>query len=95
MDIRAFEMAKKLELSPLYQETLDEYMATYDEQSAKVERFDARIEEITSQEGMKDQLYQIKMELGISGEFTEALGTKSTIYCCLILTRKNPVCNNA
>ena len=29
---------KKLELSPLYQETLDEYMATYNEQTAKVER---------------------------------------------------------
>ena len=39
---------KKLELAPVYQETLDEYLASYEEQTAKIERFDARIEEIAS-----------------------------------------------
>lgn len=41
---------KQLELSALYRETLDEYMASYDEQTAKIERFDKRIEELASQE---------------------------------------------
>ena len=36
---------KKLELSDMYRETLDEYMASYEEQTAKIERFDTRIEE--------------------------------------------------
>ncbi len=33
----------------MYRETLDEYMATYEEQTAKIERFDQRIEEIAAQ----------------------------------------------
>ena len=41
---------RKLELSTLYRETLDEYMASFDEKTAKIERFDLRIEELTSQE---------------------------------------------
>ena len=40
---------RKLELSPLHRETLDEYMASYDEQVAKIERFDKRIEELSAQ----------------------------------------------
>ena len=32
----------------MYQETLDEYMASYEEQEAKIERFDKRIEEMSS-----------------------------------------------
>ena len=36
---------KKLEITnQLYQETLDEYMASYEEQEAKIERYDKRIE---------------------------------------------------
>ena len=56
---------KKLELSPLYQETLDEYMASYDEQTAKVERFDARIEEIASQKEYTDKVKKLGCFLGI------------------------------
>lgn len=41
---------KQLEVKGLYRETLDEYMATYEEQMAKIERFDKRIEEIAAQE---------------------------------------------
>ena len=56
---------KKLKLSPLYQETLDEYMASYDEQTAKVERFDARIEEIASQKEYTDKVKKLGCFLGI------------------------------
>jgi len=56
---------KKLELSGLYKETLDEYMASYDEQSAKVERFDARIEEIASQAGYAEKVKKLGCLLGI------------------------------
>ena len=41
---------KKFEVKNLYKETLDEYMASYEEQEAKVERYDKRIEEIAGQE---------------------------------------------
>ena len=38
---------KKLEITNgLYRETLDEYMASYEEQEAKIERYDKRIGEI-------------------------------------------------
>ena len=56
---------KKLELSPMYQETLDEYMASYDEQTAKIERFDARIEEIASQVEYAGKVNKLKCFLGI------------------------------
>lgn len=39
---------KKLEISVLYREVLDEYMASYEEYEAKIERFDQRIEELAS-----------------------------------------------
>lgn len=56
---------KKLELSPMYQETLDEYMASYDEQTAKIERFDARIEEIASQARYSEKVKKLECFLGI------------------------------
>ena len=40
---------KKLELDPMYRETLNEYLASYEEQEAKIERYDKRIEEIASE----------------------------------------------
>ena len=40
---------KKVELDPMYRETLDEYMASYEEQEAKIERYDKRIEEIAAE----------------------------------------------
>lgn len=47
---------RKLELSPSYRETLDEYMASFDEQTAKIERFGLRIEELASQEGYQEKV---------------------------------------
>ncbi len=56
---------KKLELSSMYQETLNEYMASYDEQTAKIERFDARIEEIASQSRYTEKVKKLGCLLGI------------------------------
>lgn len=56
---------KQLELSALYRETLDEYMASYDEQTAKIERFDKRIEELASQERYQEKVKKLGCFLGI------------------------------
>ena len=56
---------RKLELSPLYRETLNEYMASYDEQTAKIERFDKRIEEIAEQERYLEKVKRLGGFLGI------------------------------
>ena len=56
---------KKLELTPMYQETLDEYLASYEEQTAKIERFDARIEEIASQAEYTEKVKKLGCLLGI------------------------------
>ena len=56
---------KKLELAPMYQETLDEYLASYEEQTAKIERFDARIEEIASQAEYAEKVKKLGCLLGI------------------------------
>ena len=56
---------KKLELSPIYQETLDEYLTSYEEQTAKIERFDARIEEIASQAEYAEKIKKLGCFLGL------------------------------
>ena len=56
---------KKHELAPMYQETLDEYLASYEEQTAKIERFDARIEEIASQAEYTEKVKKLGCLLGI------------------------------
>ena len=56
---------KKLELSPMYRETLDEYLASYEAQEAKIERFDTRIEEIASQTEYADKVKKLGCFLGI------------------------------
>ena len=56
---------KKLELGQMYQETLDEYLASYEEQTAKIERFDARIEEIASQTEYAEKVKKLGCFLGI------------------------------
>ena len=56
---------KKLELSPMYQETLDEYLASYEEQTAKIERFGARIEEIAAQTEYAEKVHKLGCFLGI------------------------------
>jgi len=56
---------KKLELSALYREVLDEYMVTYEEYSAKIERFDQRIEELANQERYAEKVKKLGCFLGI------------------------------
>ena len=56
---------KQLELKGLYRETLEEYMATYEEQTAKIDRFDQRIEEIAEQERYQEKVKRLGCFLGI------------------------------
>ena len=56
---------KQLELSALYREVLDEYMTSYEEQYAKIERFDQRIEELASQEKYAEKVKKLGCFLGI------------------------------
>ena len=56
---------KKLDVDGLYRETLEEYMASYEEQTAKIERFDKRIEEIAEQERYQEKVKRLGCFLGI------------------------------
>jgi transposase len=56
---------RQLDFSGIYKETLDEYLASYDEQTAKIERFDRRIEEIALQERYHDKVKKLGSFLGI------------------------------
>lgn len=56
---------RQLDMSSLYKETLNEYMVSYDEQIAKIERFDKRIEELTSQERYQEKVKKLRCFLGI------------------------------
>lgn len=56
---------KRLELDPLYRETLDEYMASYEEQEAKIERYDKRIEEFADQKRYRENAKKLGCFLGI------------------------------
>ena len=64
---------KKLDLSSMYREVLDEYMASYEEQSAKIERFDLRIEEIASQSKYQEKVKRLVCFLGIKTHTAMAL----------------------
>ncbi len=57
---------KKLEIqNALYRETLDEYMASYEEQESKIERYDKRIGEISEQTRYHDKVKKLGCFLGI------------------------------
>ena len=56
---------RKISLPNLYQETFDEYMATYFELTDKIERLDARIEEIASQTEYADKVKKMGCFIGI------------------------------
>ena len=56
---------RKLELPGLYREILNEYMASYEEQIAKIEHFEKRIEEIALQERYKEKVKKLSCFLGI------------------------------
>ena len=56
---------KQLELDPMYRETLNEYMASYGEQEAKIERFDKRIEEFAAGANYQENVKKLECFLGI------------------------------
>ena len=56
---------RKLELPTLIRETLNEYLATYDELTAKVERFDKRIQELANQPQYQEKVKKLECFLGI------------------------------
>lgn len=56
---------RNLKLSALNREILNEYMATFGELTAKVERFDARIEELAAQERYQEKVKRLGCLLGI------------------------------
>ena len=56
---------KKLELDPMYRETLNEYMTSYEEQEAKIERYDQRIEEIAAEVRYQENASKLGCFLGI------------------------------
>lgn len=56
---------RKLELSPLYRETLDEYLASYDRQMEQIERFDQRISELADQKRYQPKVKKLSCFLGI------------------------------
>ena len=56
---------KKLQLEPMYRETLDEYMASYYEQTAKIECMDKRIEEIAAEARYQENAKKLGCLLGI------------------------------
>ena len=55
----------KIELDPMYRETLDEYMASYEELEAKIGRYDKRIEEIAAEERYQENAKKLGCFLGI------------------------------
>ena len=60
-----FTWLKKLELEAMYRETLNEYLASYEEQEIKIERFDQRISEITQETRYKEKVEKLGCFLGI------------------------------
>lgn len=63
--IAHWKWLKKLELSGLYREVLNEYMTSYEEQTAKIERLDERIEELATQERYAEKVKKLVCFLGI------------------------------
>ena len=65
MDDQACAWLKKVELDPIYRETLNEYMASYEEQETKIERYDKRIEEIASEARYQEKVKKLVCFLGV------------------------------
>ena len=63
--IKHLDWLKKLDLSDLHRETLNEYMASYEEQTAKIERFDKRIEELAADSDYHENVGKLCCLLGI------------------------------
>ena len=56
---------RKLRLPELVRETLDEYLATYDELTTKIERYDKRIQELADQPQYQEKVKRLECFLGI------------------------------
>ena len=56
---------RALKLPELIRETLDEHLATYDELTAKIDRYDRRIQEIAAQSEYKEKVRKLECFLGI------------------------------
>ena len=97
--IRHVTWLKKLELAPMYRETLDEYLASCEEQEAKIERYDKRIEEIASEARYQENAKKLGCFLGICSSFLGigggpinvaliiylySVGTKAATVCSLM-----------
>lgn len=54
-----------LQLSQLYREILDEYLATYSQLTDKIERYDQRIEELAKEEPYREGIQKLNCLLGI------------------------------
>ncbi len=63
--LRHVNWLKKLELDSLHRETLNEYMATYEELEAKIGRYDKRIEEIAAETRYQEKARKLGCFLGI------------------------------
>ena len=91
--IAHWKWLKKLELNAMYREVLNEYMTSYEEQVAKIERFDERIEELATQERYAEKVKRLSCLLGIkthtalsliveTGDFTRF--AKGNIYAAYL-----------
>ncbi len=84
---------RKLKLPEVVRETLDEYLATYDELTAKLERYDKRIQELAGQPQYQEKVKKLECFLGIkthtalsliveSGDFARFL--KGNLYAAYL-----------
>ena len=56
---------RSVKLEPLYRELLDEYLATYDQLTDKIERFDNRIQELSETDSYKEKVSRLRCLKGI------------------------------
>ena len=56
---------RALKLSVMIRETLDEYLSTYDDLTARIKRYDERIQEIASQKEYNEKVRKLECFLGI------------------------------
>ena len=63
--IKHMNWLRKLDLSPLLRETLDEYLAYYDELTAKIDRLDLRIDELAEQTKYQEKVKNLICFLGV------------------------------
>lgn len=63
--IRHISWLRRLEVTGLFRETLDEYLASYDEQTDKIRRFDERIAELAAGDDYRENAGKLQCLLGI------------------------------